>query len=135
MEEVSGTSKEFIFEKTVRLLKDGCYIFREKASAAIDLDRSWTQKALIDGMIQYALLNNPLYCEESRAIGCAGDIVYLIKPLINDFYRWIVYKFGQDECGKDIVVFIISAHKDEKIYGQSIETIIERGDENEKQER
>jgi hypothetical protein len=40
IEEVSGTGKEFIFEKTVRLLNDGCYIFREKAGAAIDLDKS-----------------------------------------------------------------------------------------------
>jgi len=135
MEELSGTSKEFIFEKTVRLLKEGCYRFREKASVAIDSDRSWTQKAVIEGIIQYAELNNPLYSEESRRMGCAGDIVYLIKPFINDFYRWIVYRFGQDEYGNDIVVFIISAHKDQKIYGQSSEIVTERGDEDEEQER
>jgi len=90
----------------------------------------WTQKALIEGVIQYAAMQSSIYWEESSAIGCQGDVVYLIKPLINDYWRWIVFKFGEDEYGEAIMVIIISAHKDEKIYGKNTDLITERGEQN-----
>jgi len=115
--EVSKSEKEFVYDKLLKLLAKNCYIFKRKASECIDLDTSWTQKALIEGMKVYAALQKPLYREESKSEGHEKEIVFLIKPFINDFYRWVIFKLGQDENGEDIVVFIISAHKDEKIYG------------------
>jgi len=119
MEEISGTDKEYILNLTSKFLKEERYLVRERASAQIDLDRSWTIKALIKGIILYADMQGALFCEESTAIGCQGDLVYLIKPNINEFWRWVVFKFGVDEYGDAVLVIIISAHKDEKIYGKT----------------
>ena len=118
MEEILGTEKDLIIENTVRLLKNGDYIFRNRASQDIDLDRSWTKKSIIEGMIQYCQLKNPIYSEESTAVGCEGAPVYLIKPVINDLYRWIIYKFAQNEYGESVLVVVISAHSDKNIYGE-----------------
>lgn len=115
MEEILETEKEFIFDKVVKLKN---FIFTSKASRSIDLDTSWTQKAVKEGIIQHIGLNGSLFFEKSQAVGHEEDIIYLIKPFINDFYRWIAFRFAQDEDENDVAVVVISAHKDKKIYGE-----------------
>lgn len=118
MEEVLKTDKEVVYDKLLQLLASDCFLFTRKASESIDLDSGWTQKAVIEGIKLYAGLHEPLYYTESTSAKHEGEIVFLIKPFINDFQRWILFKFGQDESGNDVIVIIISAHKDENIYGE-----------------
>lgn len=128
VEEILGTEKDLIAENTIRLLKNGDYSFSNRASQDIDLDRSWTKKSIIEEMVRYCQLKSPVYSEESTAVGCKGEPVYLIKPVINDVHRWIVYKFAENEYGETVLIFIISAHIDKNIYGEYGDIFQERGE-------
>jgi len=114
MEDVIGTSKEYVFEKLINFLRNEKeqLKFTAKASMEIDLDPSWTRKALIMGVIIHASINGQLYCEKSKVRGRDDDIIYIIKPIINDKPRWVRFRLGQDESGEDTTAVIISAHED-----------------------
>lgn len=121
MTEIQGTEKDLILEDTIRLLTSGEYMFSNRASQDIDLDRSWTKKAIIEEMVRYCQLKSAVYSEDSSAVGCSGEPVFLIKPIINDVHRWIIYKFAENEYGETVLIFIISAHYDESIYQERSE--------------
>ena len=114
MEEVTGTVKDYVYEKVVNFLKkeEDHLKLSKKASIEMDLDTSWTRKALVMGMTIHASLNDPLYCEESTAPGRKGEAVYVIKRAINEKPRWIRFRLAQDQYGDDAALFIISAHED-----------------------
>lgn len=117
MTEITNTTeKEEICDKLTKLLNEKKYRFTTKASRLINLDSSWTEKAVIEGMKLHAILKNPIYWEMSKKEGNEEDVIFLMKPCICDFSRWIDFKFAQDENGEDCLVVIISAHKDREIY-------------------